>query len=71
MINEVNIIRYKMYNILIKIILILMNRIIFNIQLYELFQNSKLQYNFDICILQFDIGKKKLKFKEKQRNKKR
>lgn len=69
MINEVNIIRYKMYNILIKIILILMNCIIFNIQLYELFQNLKLQYNFDICILQFDIGKKKNKVK--QRNKKR
>lgn len=61
MINEVNIIRYKMYNILIKIILILMNRIIFNIQLYELFQNYKLSYSFDICILQFDIGKKNFK----------
>lgn len=70
MTNEANIIRYKMHNILTKIILISMNRIILNIQLHELLQNHKSQHNFDTCTSQPDIGKKKQKTKAKQRNKK-
>lgn len=61
MTNEANIIRYKMHNILTKIILISMNRIILNIQLHELLQNPKSQHNFDTCTSQPDIGKKNKK----------
>lgn len=58
MTNEANIIRYKMHNILTKIILISMNRIILNIQLHELLQNPKSPHSFDTCTSQPDIGKK-------------
>lgn len=62
MTNEANIIRYKMHNILTKIILISMNCIILNIQLHELLQNPKSQHNFDTS--QPDIGQKKKKPKQ-------